>query len=55
MAWAQTAVGCLFLAGYIALMAVFPLNPWTDIQTFAADLHTAYIHVRADGAPGPGV
>lgn len=42
-AWAETLVGYVYLAGYIALVAIFPLKPWTTIQAFAADLNTPYM------------
>jgi hypothetical protein len=41
-AWAETVAGYAYLAGYIALLAVFPMKPWVDIQTFAAELGSTY-------------
>ncbi len=42
-AWTQTLVGYGYLAGYITVLAIFPLEPWVDIQAFAADLGTPHM------------
>ncbi len=42
-AWEQTAVGYGYLLGYVVLIAGFPLQPWTDIESFAAQLNTPYM------------
>jgi hypothetical protein len=41
-AWAETVAGYAYLAGYIALLAIFPMKPWVDIQTYAAELGSTY-------------
>ncbi len=41
-ALAQTIVGYAYLFGYIALLAIFSIQPWTDIQAYAAQLDTPY-------------
>ncbi len=38
----QTVVGYTYLAGYIALMAIFSVRPWIDIQAFAAEVDSPY-------------
>lgn len=43
-AWAQTVVGYAYLAGYLALLAIYPMKPWVDIKTFASELGTAYFN-----------
>ena len=35
------------------LLAIFPQKPWTDIQTFAAELDTPYFYALT-GLPGIG-
>jgi hypothetical protein len=42
-AWTETLVGYVYLAGYMALVAAFPIKPWIDIRTFAADVNTPYM------------
>ena len=39
-AWAETLVGYVYLAGYMALVAAFPIKPWIDIRAFVADVNT---------------
>jgi hypothetical protein len=42
-AWAETFVAYVYVVGYIALIAIFPIKPWTTIQAFSADLNTPYM------------
>jgi hypothetical protein len=35
-AWAETTVGYLYLPGYLALLVVFPIRPWTHVLALAA-------------------
>jgi hypothetical protein len=44
-AWSQTIMGYAWAVGYIAFLAIFPLQPWTNIEAFAADLGSPYFKV----------
>ena len=41
-AWSETVVGYTYLAGYIALLANFPISPWVSIQAFANEIGSSY-------------
>ena len=43
-AWCETIVGYTYLAGYIALLAIFPVRPWTNIEAFASELGSPYFN-----------
>jgi hypothetical protein len=41
-AWTQTIVGYTYVAVFIVLVTYFSVRPWTDIQTFASEIGSAY-------------
>ena len=43
-AWGETIVGYAYLAGYIALLAIFSVRPWTNIEEFASELGSPYFN-----------
>jgi hypothetical protein len=41
-AWGQTILGYAWVIGYIALIAIFSVKPWINIEAFASEINTPY-------------
>lgn len=41
-AWCQTILGYAWAIGYIVIMAIFSITPWTTIEAFASEINSPY-------------